>query len=425
MSDEAAAAAAKAVADADAAGVARATALFSKTYDGARPTAAAAAPGRVNLIGEHTDYNDGWVFPLALEKSTYMVGARRSGGAGTKSRVVCEAFEGDVVEFDVAGDVAPLSGDRKWANYVVGMVAMYVRAAEKSGGEGIPAFDAAFVSDVPIGGGVSSSAALEMSTGAFLEALTSCPVDATERALRGQATEHEYAKVPCGIMDQLISSRATAGSALLIDCRSHDVAPVPLSDPSVVIVVTNSHVEHDLSGSEYPERRESCTAAVKAIAAKHASEEKPVKALRDATLGMLASVSDDLDPKTRARAHHVISEDVRTQEARKALEAGDFTTVGRLMVESHASLRDDYEVSVPEIDALVEIACKVDGVFGSRITGGGFGGCTVSLAKREAVDALLAAVEAEYPAASGGVKATCFVTRAGAGARQLEVPAEG
>lgn len=162
MSDEAAAAAAKAVADADAAGVARATALFSKTYDGARPTAAAAAPGRVNLIGEHTDYNDGWVFPLALEKSTYMVGARRSGGAGTKSRIVCEAFEGDVVEFDVAGDVAPLSGDRKWANYVVGMVAMYVRAVEKAGGEGIPAFDAAFVSDVPIGGGVSSSAALEV-----------------------------------------------------------------------------------------------------------------------------------------------------------------------------------------------------------------------------------------------------------------------
>lgn len=263
-----------------------------------------------------------------------------------------------------------------------------------------------------------------MSTGAFLEALTSKPLDATERALRGQATEHEYAKVPCGIMDQLISSRATAGSALLIDCRSHEVTPVPLSDPSVVIVVTNSHVEHDLSGSEYPERRDSCKAAVKAIAAKHGSEEKPVKALRDATLDMLASVSDDLDPKTRARAHHVISEDVRTQEARKALEAGDFVTVGRLMGESHASLRDDYEVSVHEIDALVEIACKVDGVFGSRITGGGFGGCTVSLAKREAVDALLAAVEAEYPAASGGVKATCFVTRAGAGARVLEVPAE-
>lgn len=162
MSDEAAAAAAKAVVDADAAGVARATALFAKTYDGARPTAAAAAPGRVNLIGEHTDYNDGWVFPLALEKSTYMVGARRAGGVGTKSRVVCEAFEGDVVEFDVAGDVAPLGGDRKWANYVVGMVAMYMRAAEKAGGEGIPAFDAAFVSDVPIGGGVSSSAALEV-----------------------------------------------------------------------------------------------------------------------------------------------------------------------------------------------------------------------------------------------------------------------
>lgn len=162
MSDDAAAAAAKAVADADAAGVARATELFAKTYDGARPAVAAAAPGRVNLIGEHTDYNDGWVFPLALEKSTYMVGARRAGGEGTKSRVVCEAFEGDVVEFDVAGDVKPLSGDRKWANYVVGMVAMYVRAAEKAGEGGIPAFDAAFVSDVPIGGGVSSSAALEV-----------------------------------------------------------------------------------------------------------------------------------------------------------------------------------------------------------------------------------------------------------------------
>jgi len=269
-----------------------------------------------------------------------------------------------------------------------------------------------------------SSPSPQMSTGAFLEALTSSPVDATERALRGQATEHEYAKVPCGIMDQLISSRATAGSALLIDCRSHEVAPVPLSDPSVVIVVTNSHVEHDLSGSEYPERRQACTTAVKAIAAKHGSDAEPIKALRDATLDMLADVAGDLDDTTRARAHHVISEDVRTQAARKALEAGDFETVGRLMGESHASLRDDYQVSVPEIDALVDIATNVDGVYGSRITGGGFGGCTVSLTKRDAVDALLAAVEAEYPKASGGTKATCFVTRAGAGARVLEVPSE-
>eukprot|EP00168_Porphyra_purpurea_P003318 TRINITY_DN1394_c0_g1_i1.p1 TRINITY_DN1394_c0_g1~~TRINITY_DN1394_c0_g1_i1.p1 ORF type:complete len:265 (-),score=98.93 TRINITY_DN1394_c0_g1_i1:25-819(-) len=263
-----------------------------------------------------------------------------------------------------------------------------------------------------------------MSTGAFLEALTSSPVDATERALRGQATEHEYAKVPCGIMDQLISSRATAGSALLIDCRSHEVAPVPLSDPSVVIVVTNSHVEHDLSGSEYPERRQACAAAVEAIAAKHGSDARPIKALRDATLAMLADVGGDLDTTTRARAHHVISEDVRTQAARTALEAGDFETVGRLMGESHASLRDDYQVSVPEIDALVEIATKVDGVYGSRITGGGFGGCTVSLTKRDAVDALLAAVEAEYPKASGGTKATCVCDARGGGARVLEVPAE-
>lgn len=392
---------------ADTAGVARAAALFTSTFSSA-PTIAVAAPGRVNLIGEHVDYNDGFVFPLALEKNTYVVGSPLPASAPA-CEVVAEAFPGAVTTF-TPGDSPAAPDTPGWARYIKGMTALYAR-----NGHAVVPFRAAVVSDVPLGSGLSSSAALEMATAMLLEQLGGLEVDASDRAKMGQSCEHEFAGVPCGIMDQLISSRGQPGRALLIDCRSLDVTPVPLDDPEAVIVVANSRVTHQLSGSEYPTRRRQCAEAAKAMAEKF--PEKKVTHLRDCTLEMLDAVKAELDPETEMRARHAIAEDLRTLEAKKCLEQGDLKRTGELMVASHESLRDLFEVSTKEIDALVEIAKGVDGVYGSRITGGGFGGCTVTLVKKDCVEALLEAFDAKYPEYSAGKKAAVFATRAGSGAR--------
>ncbi|KAI0557506.1 Galactokinase [Gracilaria domingensis] len=393
---------------ADVAAVERATKLYESAFN-ETPTIAVAAPGRVNLIGEHVDYNDGFVFPLALEKNTYLVG--KALPVGQPCEVAAEAFPGVVAKF-TAEDSAPADSVPKWARYLKGMTAIYAR----KGYQVVP-FRAAVVSDVPLGSGLSSSAALEMATGVMIEVVSGLQVDATERALMGQSCEHEFAGVPCGIMDQLISSRGESGKALLIDCRSLEAKAVPLNDPNVVIVVANSCVEHQLSGSEYPTRRRQCADAAKAM--KEMFSDKTITHLRDCTLDMLEAVKSKLDEDTMKRATHAISEDIRTLKAKTCLEEGDLETAGKLMIESHESLRDLFEVSTKEIDALVEIALGVDGVYGSRITGGGFGGCTVTLVKKTAVEELMKAIDEKYPAASGGLKAVTFATNAGSGARVI------
>jgi galactokinase len=292
------------------------------------------------------------------------------------------------------------------------MAAMYAR-----GGHKVPAFRAAIVSDVPLGSGLSSSAALEMATAVLIEQLAALDVDGTDRAVMGQACEHEFAGVPCGIMDQLVSSGGQVGSALLIDCRSLDCTAVPLDDPDAVIVIANSNVSHELSGSEYPLRRKQCAEAARVIAEKFPDDN--VTHLRDANLEQLEAVKGELDEETEMRARHVISEDIRTLKAKPALEKGDMAEVGKLMHESHVSLRDLFQVSTVEIDALVEMAMGIDGVYGSRITGGGFGGCSVSLVRKDAVERLTKTIAEQYPKISGGSEATVFVTRAGPGARDL------
>ena len=394
--------------DLDRSGVQKAVALFKKQFEG-NPTAAAAAPGRVNLIGEHTDYNDGFVFPIALEKSTYVVGRRIEGDT---CKITCDAFDG-VVQFPYTVDK---KGEEPWANYVKGMVAMYRRKGSNLGG-----FEAAISSSVPIGGGVSSSAALEMSTARFLEVLFGLDVSDEERAKLGQKCEHEFAGVPCGIMDQLISSKAVAGKAMLIDCRSLEAILVPFNRPGVAIVVANSNVKHELTGSEYHIRRSQCAEAAKIMGKKYSN----VKSLRDANMEILKELKSELggpDSATYRRARHVIGENERTLAAKKALEDGDLSNFGKLMRESHQSLKSDYEVSTDEIDALVEIAMSIEGVYGSRITGGGFGGCTVTLVTEEAVPKLLAAFEEHYPSKNDKhLKADCFVTKAGSGARKLSL----
>lgn len=394
----------------DSPAVARARTLFVDSFGDQKIEAAVAGPGRINIIGEHTDYNDGFVFPLALQRSTYMVGSLMPSGA-TKCRVAAEKFPGEIAEFDTA-DTEPEPSLPKWARYIKGMCAVYTRK-----GYSVPLFQAVVVSDVPMGGGLSSSASLEMATGMLIEALGSFDVDPSERALMGQTCEHEFAGVPCGIMDQLISSRGKVGHALLIDCRTLECTPVPLDDPEVVIFVANSNVEHELSGSEYPTRRKQCADAAMKI--KEAFPSEKITHLRDCTLEQLEAVKPKLDEDTYKRATHAISEDARTHKAKAALGAGDMKVAGSLMVQSHESLRDLFEVSTPEIDALVEIALKVDGVYGSRITGGGFGGCTVTLVRKDAEAALAEAIEQQYPSHSGGKKASCFSTTAGPGARNL------
>lgn len=278
-------------------------------------------------------------------------------------------------------------------------------------------FEAAVISTVPLGGGLSSSASLEVATATMLEAMYGLNVDPVKKALRCQQCEHNFCATPCGIMDQFVSACGQHGHALLIDCRPpYNTEHVPLEDASLALLVANSNVKHSLSGSEYPDRVRQCK---EACAAMRAAGHTHVKFLRDATLEQLRQAKG-LDAVAVRRAQHGISEDQRTLRAKEAFKAGDYARVGQLMLESHRSLRDDYEVSTPELDALVEIAMGVEGVYGSRMTGGGFGGCTVTLLRASALPSLLAAIGSEYPKRCGGQTATCFSTSPARGAHVLQ-----
>lgn len=368
------------------------------------PTVGAQAPGRVNLIGEHTDYCDGFVFPMALQRTTVMVG--RPNGT-SKCKIVTASKQGDetlVAEFDVANDTL-VKGQPIWANYVKGTMKQLPQ---------LPGFNAAIATSVPIGGGLSSSAALEVATHTFCDALlTGKSPNTKEKALACQKAEHTFADMPCGIMDQYISTFGEENKALLIDCRVGDLQSrlVPIASDDVVVFIANSNVTHKLSDSEYPKRKASCQAAMKAIAAKFPD----VRSLRDANQEQLDAVKSEIDNETFIRARHVIGECDRCLAAEKAFVSSDFAKFGELMVASHVSLRDDYEVSCPELNTLQELAMSVDGVYGSRMTGGGFGGCTVTLAKASCKDKLLEVIMAGYP------KAACFFTKPGNGATVLSM----
>lgn len=354
--------------------------VFQKVFGGAA-LVAAVAPGRVNIIGEHTDYNDGFVFPMALPMVTVVVGRRVEGSRCRVHTTSPMADKPHQVEFPAPSPSTPLQpGSPSWANYVKGVVANFQGS--------ISGFDAVVTTSVPLGGGLSSSASLEVATYTFLEALTGIHAPSLrEKALACQRAEHDFANMPCGIMDQFISTMGKQGNALLIDCRSMESTLVPLSDPSVTLVITNSNVRHTLSGSEYPTRRRQCSEAAAALGK---------QSLRDATMKDLEEHKSSLSEEAFRRARHVISEIGRTQQAVEVLKRGDYTTFGKLMTDSHYSLRDDFEVSCPELDQLVVAAVEVQGVFGSRMTGGGFGGCTVSLMKVESVDKFIAHTRQKY-----------------------------
>jgi galactokinase len=359
-----------------------------------------AAPGRVNLIGEHTDYNDGFVLPMAIERHT-VIAADRPADAGAKA---ARAFS---VEFEEWADVpleAPVTpGGLAWARYVRGVVAGCLAAGLAPG-----PFEAVIHSDVPLGGGLSSSASLEVAVATLVEAMTGSRLEPLAKALLCQRAEHEFASVPCGIMDQCTSIMGRADNLLLLDCRSRRARLTPLADPDVVVLIINSNVRHELTDGGFAARRRQCEEAARRLG---------VRALRDVTPEQLEAGRARLEDVLFRRARHVVGEDARTVAAAAAIERGDWGEVGRLMYASHASLRDDFEVSCRELDLLVGLAAEAgDGVIGSRMTGGGFGGCTVSLVRREALDRVIGRIGDGYLRETG-LHATFFTTRPADGAR--------
>ena len=353
------------------------------------------APGRVNLIGEHTDYNDGFVCPMAIDKSTLILCSPRRDGVVRMHSVYAK----ETVEFSIAG-VVPKEG-ASWALYPKGAAeAMRQRAGITKG------MDALVMSDVPLGGGLSSSASFEVATALALLTLNEKQMKAEEIALACQWAEHHYPGMPCGIMDQLISTMGKKGHALLVDCRSLGTRQVPLDDPNLRVVISNSNVKHALVGGEYAARRKQCEEAVAFLKKSHPE----IGSLRDVTMEMLAGAKGKMDALTYRRAQHVVTEIARTTAFAEALGERDYARCGKLMVESNLSLKADYEVSCAELVCLVDIARGVRGVFGARMTGGGFGGCIVALTTAEAVGPLTKAIDEEYPKRAGGKKATTFAT---------------
>ncbi|XP_060108970.1 galactokinase isoform X1 [Heteronotia binoei] len=373
-----------------------------RAFGGAEPEIAVSAPGRVNLIGEHTDYNQGFVLPMALHMRTVMVGSPREDGIISVVTTAEEADEPKRVQFLVPAKGGALKpGEPQWANYVKGVIQHY-RAGP------LPGFNAVIVSNIPLGGGLSSSASLEVATYTFLQQLCQDDGDPVAKALACQKAEHTFAMMPCGIMDQFISVMGNEGHALLIDCRSLQTHLVPLSDPDLVVLITNSNVRHTLTGSEYPTRRRQCEEAAKVLGK---------ASLREADMSSLEASKALMSEEVYRRARHVIGEIERTTKAAEALQSKNYKRFGQLMVESHNSLRNDYEVSCAELDELVAAALEVPGVYGSRMTGGGFGGCTVTLLESSATEKVVRHIKEKY---SG--TATFYCTKASDGTKVHPLP---
>jgi len=327
------------------------------------------APGRVNLIGEHTDYNDGFVMPAAVGFCTRVAIAPRH----DHKLVVCSENFAEQLEFNL--DELPEKGSEHWSDYVIGVA----KTLSYSGSMLIGA-NLLIEGDVPQGAGLSSSASLEVAVGYALLDVAGDAIDLAKLALLCQKAENDFVGARCGIMDQFISSHGQDGHALLLDCRSLEHRLLPLGDEAR-LVICNTMVRHSISGGEYNRRRAECEAGVRCLA-KHLPG---VRALRDVTLSDLATYGGDLPKTIVRRCRHVISENSRVLQAASALERRDLETFGTLMRESHISLREDFEVSCAELDLMVGLAGQAPGVYGARMTGGGFGGCTINLVRNDCV----------------------------------------
>lgn len=357
------------------------SAIFSQQFHAA-PDLVVRAPGRVNLIGEHTDYNDGFVLPCAINFATH-VAVRKNGSHNVR------IYAQDYRENDTFSLNEPITaGDKQWANYIRGVI-----WALAQHGHMLPeGADIAVSGNVPQGAGLSSSAALEVGIGKALQSLFGLPLNETELAQIGQYAENHFVGCQCGIMDQLVSARGEAGHAVLIDCRSLETQPIPIPAHLSVMIV-HSHVRRGLVDSEYNVRRAQCQAA---------ADHFGVRALRDVTPEQWANGADGLDELVRRRAHYIICENQRTLDAADALQRGNITALSRLMAESHAGMRDEFEITHPAVDALVEIIGEKIGTQGGvRMTGGGFGGCVVALLPHELVEPVRTHIAANYHARTG------------------------
>lgn len=356
------------------------------------------SPGRVNLIGEHTDYNDGWVLPLAIDRGTTITARRRADNVLT-TRVARFNNETDEVELS-ALDAGAQEG---WRAYVRGTAQALLDA-----GISVVGADLAIDSDLPLSGGLSSSASLEVGVAMALLTLAGAALSPIDLALLAQRAEHQYAHVNCGIMDQLSVAAGQAHHATLIDCRSLDITPVTLPR-SIAVLIVDSGVPRTLAGSAYNQRRAECEQAVAAI--KHI--DPSIHALRDVSSTLLAEAveRDLLDDVVYRRARHIVTENERVLAVVEAFKTENFTYVGELMNESHWSLRDDYEVSGPELDTLTELLRDMPGVLGARLTGAGFGGSCVALVQQEHVATVAAQIVPAYNRATGR-SAEAFSTQA-------------
>jgi len=365
---------------------------------GTAATITATAPGRVNLIGEHIDYCDGFVMPFAIDRYIVIAGCAN----GTASARVATALDEEIAVFDVS--IPQQEAVPKWSNYLRGVIAGF-----QARGYHIPGFDAYIISSIPGGAGLSSSAALECAMATFLEGLLDTVMDTREKALLCQKAEHDFAHVPCGIMDQFASAFGKANRLVLIDCQSGEPELVPFENPDLTVIIANTMVHHELSDGGYASRRKHTEDGLAIIG-------KP--SWRDVTEADVAAAWDRMGEPVNRRARHVVGEIARTLEAAKALARNDFPALGPLMAASHDSLRDDFEVSCEELDFRGNSARKLgssSGVIGARMTGGGFGGSTVTLCESSKAADIAATLAAEYEAATG-ITPQIFASRPSQGA---------
>jgi galactokinase len=360
-----------------------------------------AAPARVNLIGEHTDYTGGFVMPMAIEFRTVAVISPRVDGRA----VFYSDNYGEEAEYEIASLTRAPRGH--WSDYPAGVLWSLLQEGVAVGG-----FSMSLKGDVPLGAGLSSSASVGVATAMALLAHAGVELPLERLATMCRRAENEYVGAKSGIMDQFIVAGAVAHRAMLLDCRSLEFELLPLPD-EVRVVICNSMVKHEVATGEYGDRRDEVESGQAALRDCCGTE-----LLRDATIADLDGCRDRMSAASYARCKHIITENARVMEAREALLAGDMVRFGELMVKAHASMRDDFAASSSEVDTLVEIATRQPGCFGARITGGGFGGCTVNVVKREASEEFVDAVRREYEAAIG-IKADCFVCAPSDGALAL------
>ncbi len=359
------------------------------------------APGRVNLIGEHTDYNQGFVLPCAIDYQTVISLAKRN---DNQVRVVAADYQNQLQQFSLTDPITPVN-EPMWSNYVRGVIKHLLLKNRTIGG-----MDLVISGNVPQGAGLSSSASLEVALGTAINQLWQLGLSAEDVALNGQQAENQFVGCNCGIMDQMISALGQQHHALLLDCRSLKTEAVVMPAEMAVVIV-NSNFRRTLVGSEYNARREQCQQGAAFFSA---------DSLRDVTLAQFEQAQAEMDPLVAKRVRHILTENQRTRLAAECLRKGDLQQLGQLMAQSHQSMRDDFEITVKPVDILVEILQKAIGnAGGARMTGGGFGGCVVALLPESMVEKVRAEVAAQYQALTG-IKETFYVCKASQGASYVE-----